>query len=425
MLKSSKTLRWAGAALALTLVAAACGNDDGSSAPITVERGAAAADDMSEGMGARDGVVVSLGDSYISGTAGRWKGNSNGFTNVPRNSAAFQRSDTGADAYDNYGVVHPGDDCFRSRSALIHIGGLWESENLSCSAARTFTRKPDENGNFKPGIAPDGQLGYLADVAASKPVKMVVLSIGGNDFGFGSIVKACVTGFLTSSLLSPDLCSENPEVLAKLAPAEAAKVQAAVAQALGAVVTTMREAGYADEDWTLISQNYPNPLAPRSAMRYGQFGYDRQAKGGCAFYDDDLDWFPTVLATVNATVAKAVLDAEAATGKNIETIDLTRIFEGRRLCESGTKLVEETANEAEQLRFAERIEMIRLSTTIYDTPYDVNEAVHPNFYGQLALRSCLRQAFNDGDARSGACLPPADWGVVDANGEPTVTFVPA
>ena len=424
MLRTTKTSRWASAVLALTLVAAACGNDD--DAAVQVDRGAAAADDdATPPSRAVGGVVVSLGDSYIAGTAGRWKGNSNGYTNIPRNTEAFQRSDTGADAYDNYGVVHPGDDCFRSRSAEIHIGGLWASENLACSAARTYDQYPDEDGNDKPGITATGQLGLLQQVAAERPVAMVVLSIGGNDFGFGPIVAACVQGFLTSSSLAPSLCSEDQEVLAKLTPEAAASVQTSIAGALGGIVQTMRDAGYADTDWTLVSQNYPNPLAPSTAQRYRQFGYDRQVKGGCPFYDADLDWFPTVLDTVNGTVAKAVAEAEAATGKDIETMDLTRIFEGRRLCESGTKLVEETANEADQLQYVERIEMIRVSSKLLDTPYDVNESVHPNFFGQLAMRSCLRQVFNDGDARSGACLPPADWAVVDANGEPTVTFVPA
>lgn len=422
MITRTATRRWWGAAVALTLVAAACGDDDGgATTPTTAAERAAAGAEEDTSLG----TVVSLGDSYIAGTAGRWKGNSNGYTNVPKNDAAFQRSDSGADAYDNFGVVFPGDECFRSRSALIHIGGGWTSQNVACSAARTFDQKPDEDGNYKPGITPEGQLGFLSEVARTENVKMVVLSIGGNDFGFGPIVTACVTGFLTSSSLKPDLCSKNAEVAARLTPEAAGKVQASVAGALAGIVETMRAAGYADDAWTLMSQNYPNPLPPSSAIRYRQFGYDRQVKGGCSFYDADLDWFGGVLATVNGTVAKAVLDAEAATGKDIQTIDLARIFEGRRLCETGTKLVEETANEAEQIAFAERIEMIRLSTKIYDTPYNVNEAVHPNYYGQLALRSCLRQAFNDGDARSGACLPPADWGVVDANGEPTVTFVPA
>lgn len=406
----------------MSLMIAACGRDE--PAVVEADRGAAASEDEPAGSTAR-GTVVSLGDSYIAGTAGRWKGNSNGFTNVPKNRAAFQRSDTGSNAYDNFGMVFPGDDCFRSRSAVIHIGGGWTSKNLACSAARTYDQYPDEDGNDKPGITPTGQLGLLRQVATAEPVNMVVLSIGGNDFGFGPIVTACVTGFLSSSSLKPDLCSKNPEVLAKLAPAAAATVQASVAKALGDIVTTMRDAGYADEEWTLVSQNYPNPLAPRAAQRYRQFGYDRQVKGGCPFYDVDLDWFPTVLRTVNDTVAKAVADAEAATGKDIVTMDLSRIFEGRRLCEAGTKLVEETANDAELLQFAERIEMIRVSAKLLDTPYDVNEAVHPNALGQLAIRSCLRQVFDDGAARSGACLPPADWGAVDANGEPTVTFVPA
>lgn len=416
-----RTRRSQGAAvLALALVIAACGNDD--AAP-EVQRGAAADD-------ARRGTLVSMGDSYISGTAGRWKGNTNGFTNFPPNLDAFRRADTGANAYDNYGLEFIGEECFRSRSAAIHLGGDWTSVNVACSNARTASRDADEEGKYKPGLDAGGQLSSLATVAREarergEPVAMIAVSIGANDFRFGPVMKACATAFLTSSSLLPKLCSNDPEVLSYIAPAAVDTVRASIARALGDIVATMRDAGYADDAWVLISHNYPSPLPAASAFRYSQSGYDRQIKGGCPFYDADVDWFGTWITTANATVANAVRDAEQATGADIVTLDMAGLFEGRRLCERGTKLVEETANDAELLTFAERVDMIRLTSKVPGSPYNLNEGVHPNHLGQLAIRACLREAFDDGNARSGVCRPPADWGVADAGGLPPVQFTPA
>jgi hypothetical protein len=36
-------------------------------------------------------------------------------------------------------------------------------------------------------------------------------------------------------------------------------------------------------------------------------------------------------------------------------------------------------------------------------PYQVQESLHPNYWGQKALRSCVRQAYNGGAPRSGTC----------------------
>jgi lysophospholipase L1-like esterase len=364
-----------------------------------------------------------MGDSYISGTAGRWRGNSNGFTNLPANLSAFQRSDTGADAYDNYGLAFPGDECFRSRSAAIHLGGAWESVNVACSNART-TSRIDEEGKFKPGIDNDGQLAVLADLARSRSVKMVAVSIGANDFRFGPTIKSCVTGFLTSLSAFPDRCSEDPESTGTVAPGAVTVVRASITKALGDIVTTMRDAGYADESWVLVSHNYPTPLPPPSAMRYPESGYGRAVTGGCPFYDADLDWFSRWMATVNSTVANAARDASVETGKAVVSLDMAELFNGRRLCEQGTRLVEETRTDAELVSSAERVDMIRLTSVLPGSPYNLNEGVHPNHLGQAAIRACLRSAFNDGAARSGTCAAPTEWGDVDSRNEPAVAFTP-
>lgn len=50
--------------------------------------------------------------------------------------------------------------------------------------------------------------------------------------------------------------------------------------------------------------------------------------------------------------------------------------------------------------------------------YSIQELLHPNYWGQLARRNCLRQVYNHGAVRSGSCTAGA--GLTPA-GEPAVT----
>jgi hypothetical protein len=50
------------------------------------------------------------------------------------------------------------------------------------------------------------------------------------------------------------------------------------------------------------------------------------------------------------------------------------------------------------------------------------ESLHPNYWGQLALRNCWRQVWNDGDVRGGACERTAGGGLT-ADCEPRMTLV--
>jgi hypothetical protein len=107
---------------------------------------AAAALALAPGAAARAATpaVVAVGDSAISGEAGRWAGNTNG---DPSRTDAL-----GPTAYyDNAsgtGEAIPG--CHRSKSAEVRLGGGVTGVNLACSGARTYTRFSD--GDFKPGI---------------------------------------------------------------------------------------------------------------------------------------------------------------------------------------------------------------------------------------------------------------------------------
>src|SRR5690242_684262 len=108
--------------------------------------------------------VVTVGDSYISGEAGRWAGNSNdGEAGVDA---------LGDTAYDDNasGTAEQIPGCHRSKSSEGHIGGGVNSLNLACSGAKTTTYT--DSGDFKPGLdfyssgANQGQALMLANFAA-------------------------------------------------------------------------------------------------------------------------------------------------------------------------------------------------------------------------------------------------------------------
>lgn len=219
---------------------------------------------------------MSVGDSFISGEAGRWAGNQTWSTDSVDALAASAYADSA-----NGELITR---CHRSNSAAIHIGDA-KSLNLACSGATTST-KFDANGNFKPGIdfynegGRQGQALMLQEFAATQPVKLVALSIGGNDFNFSPIIEACIKSYLKPSLFG-SYCKDSASVQASVSPQTADKVRADTTQAILNIATAMQNAGYADNEWTLGLQLYPNVLPDPSVMRYTESGYDRQLVGGC------------------------------------------------------------------------------------------------------------------------------------------------
>ncbi len=365
--------------------------------------------------------VVSLGDSYISGEAGRWAGNTNG---------SSSRVDAlGPTAYfDNATATAettPG--CHRARSAEVFIGGGVNGLNLACSGARTATFT-DSSGNFKPGIdfyndasGRKGQALALQEAAATRNVRMVLLSIGGNNFNFASIVQTCVTNFLLSPSWWPNYCSDDTPVTSNFTSANVTAQTAAIANAIRNVRTAMANAGYTDAQWTLVVQTYPSPIPRGSGFRYGQSGYTRQSTGGCGFWNRDADWAnATALPAINGAVRSAVAQVGAA---NVRILELQSALDGRRLCENTVGLLEErgvanwTAANAQDV--TEWISQIRTITTVFG-PYQIQESIHPNYWGQLAVRNCVRQAFNAGSPRGGACRIAGPGR--NAQGEPLMTL---
>jgi hypothetical protein len=372
-----------------------------------------------DGPGSGTPWVVSVGDSYISGEAGRWAGSSN--------SSSARADALGPSAYwDNAsGTGEAINRCHRSKSAEIHIGGGVNSLNLACSGAKTATATGSE---FKPGLdfysgsEGVGQARALQTFASTHNVRMVVVSIGGNDFNFAGIVQQCVTDWLTSPSWWPDYCKDDSSVTNNFTSSNISTVRSRIATALTNVRTAMRNAGYADTQWNMVVQTYPSPIPNGSGFRYGQSGYTRQSTGGCGFWNADADWANSyALPTINNTVTGAISQAGLT---NAKVLNLANTFAGRRLCESGVGLYEEVGianwQSAGAVDKTEWVNQIRtVSTCCSSSPYYIQESLHPNYWGQLAVRSCVRQAYNGGTPRGGTCTRT---GAGLLNGEPRMTL---
>jgi hypothetical protein len=356
-----------------------------------------------EGPGEGPSWVASLGDSYISGEAGRWAGNTNessSWIDALGETAYYDNSEHTAELIEG---------CHRSRSAEVYIGGGVSGENLACSGAKTSSFFEEEE--FKPGIdfydsgGHEGQALMLQHFAAAHNVKLVALSIGGNNFNFASIVQTCVEDFLLSPEWWPDYCSEEASVTNNFSAKNIAAVKSEIEGAVKNIATAMSNAGYKSTQYTILVQDYPSPIPSGSGFRYSQSGYTRQEVGGCGFWNEDANYAnSTMLPSIDKTVFAA---AEAAGLSNVKTLQLSEAFNGRRLCEKGVGLLEEEGLTKWEGAGAENktewINQIRTVSTLFG-PYELQEDLHPNYWAQLALRNCLTQAYNAGTPKSGTCV---------------------
>lgn len=353
--------------------------------------------------------VVSLGDSFISGEGGRWAGN------------ASEVSQKAIDAlgHDAYWDGEGGEkirDCHRSKSAMIHIKVV-NSLNLACSGATTSSVL--SGGTWKPGIdfaRPEaGRLGQalmLQEFARTHDVQMVVLSIGGNDLNFGAIIEECVKDYL---IPARDDCSTEPDIRAYVGEAKRSEVRRRIEVAIGNIVTAMEEAGHPLGTWTLVSTLYPQPVATSDQMRYRDVvgTYWRQTMGGCGFHDEAVDWASVeVLQLVNDTVRRAQQGAVLANpGLKAVILDNSVAFHERTLCHKAVNRVAadlnsdewrgprswEVSNAVDRSEWVVEIELLNPTDTMKQ------ESVHPNYWGQRALRNCLRQVWNNGNVQGGVC----------------------
>ncbi|MFE9560895.1 hypothetical protein ACFYM0_07290 [Streptomyces sp. NPDC006487] len=314
--------------------------------------------------------VVSLGDSYISGEAGRWKGNS--LTNSGSRTGT-DRAWVSGSSYDPgkvYGATAGG--CHRSDSAEVKSAGAIADVaiNLACSGAVSQNVFRASNGGvaFK-GEAP--QADQLAAVAASNNVKVIALSIGGNDLGFADIIKECAYDFVLWNSYCYD--DQQEGVNDKIDG-----VMADVGKSVDEVRAVMRGAGYADSSYRIVLQSYPSPIPRGAENRYTQSDWSRLNTGGCPFWNRDSDWARDSLVPQIAGRLKAV-----AAAKGAQFLDLKDMMQGREVCAKASKQV--TTAAPASAKTSEWARWIDSS----ETQGLVQESMHPNYFGQLAAGRCL------------------------------------
>jgi hypothetical protein len=378
--------------------------------------GPAAAD----GPGVGTPTVVTLGDSAISGEAGRWAGNTN--------MSAWRVDALGSSAYwdTSTGESIPG--CHRSRAAQAHIGGGVASMNFACSGAKTSTGGTGSGENFKPGIdfytGPKGvgQALALQEYAKTHNVKTVVVMIGANNYGFAAIVERCVTNWATSPSWWKNYCSDDSDMTARFTATRQASETANVRGALKRVAQAMANAGYESSQYTILAQTYWSPIPRGPQIRYPESGWTRQSVGGCGAWNRDLNWAnDTVVVAMNSTTKNAAATSELP---NVEVLDLQNALDGRRLCENTVGLLEEVGLGSWQSPGAvdrtEWVAQIRTVTTLVP-PYQLQEASHASYWGQKAMRNCLRLAYNGGNVEGGRCVRAANG--LNAYGEPNMALL--
>ncbi len=357
--------------------------------------------------------AVTLGDSYISGESGRWQGNSNAQLGS-RNGTdrAWVRTWYGG-FYDADRVYLGGTDgtgCHRSDVAevLSASTGVQEEVNLACSGASTANVFRAVSGGVpRGGEAP--QADRLAAVARDRDVKLVVLSVGGNDLGFGDIIAACATAWTTSSAAAPRYCRDQQQALvAQRLP----RAMADVGRAVDEIRAVMAEAGYGPAQYRLVVQSYPSPVPRGAENRYAETGSSRLSTGGCPFWNRDLDWARDQLVPQLADGLRTVAGAKGAT-----FLDLRDLLQGREACARSAALVTSSSPPSEA-----RSEWARFLTSGL-LQGEVQESFHPNAYAQRALGRCLTLlAARPGDA---ACTTTLGQGVASAALAPVVAGAPA
>jgi hypothetical protein len=348
--------------------------------------------------------VATVGDSYISGEAGRWAGNTNNgeqYIDALGPTAYYDNANNTAEQIYR---------CHRSHSAEAYVGGGVNGVDFACSGAKTATYW-DSSNNFKPGLdfyddgaGDHGQARLLQDFAAAHNVKLVAISIGGNDYNFGSIVQDCVADFLSSPSWWPNYCNDDSSVTSNFTSSNVTAQTTAIRNAILNIHTAMANAGYSNSQYTIVMQDYMSPIPGGAAFRYSQSGYTRQSTGGCGFWNADADWANnSAMPTINNSLFNAASQAGLS---NLVTMQVSSAFNARRLCENTVGLLEEKGltywTDAGAVDKTEWINQIRTVSTA-TTDYYIQESLHPNYWGQLALRSCLRQAYNGGTPHGGTC----------------------
>jgi hypothetical protein len=224
---------------------------------------------QADGPGVGTPNVVIVGDSYISGEAGRWAGNASSESYVDAlGSTAY---------YDNASNTGESIPAAIARSRMNpRSAAAWSARTclLGCEdsnlALREWQRLQAGARLLRRRRRHIGQAKALQSYASTHNVNLVAISIGGNDYRFADIVQQCVQDFLLSPSWWPDYCKDDSLVTGQMAASNVTAKTTAIKNAILRVNTAMANAGYSSSQFTLLVQTYPSPIPNGAGFRYSQ-----------------------------------------------------------------------------------------------------------------------------------------------------------
>lgn len=290
--------------------------------------------------------IVSLGDSFISGEGGRGYGAS---------------GENGCDRSPTAPIL----------SAPIAVD---EKVNLACSGAKVENVwRALSGGQGHDGEPP--QADQLASVARRDDVRLIVLTVGANDVGFGDLVAECALDWARSSEGAPLFCRDDVDAnLEASLPA----AERGFRKALREVRSAMSGAGYTRRDYRVEVMSYASPVPAGGWIRYPQWGWSRLIDGGCPLWNVDADW-----AQGEATPAIAAMMRRSAHVEGAEFLDIEHALDGHQLCDRRAT----SAAAGVSPLAAEWVRPLAFSNG------GVHESLHPNAYGQQAIGACIGLAY--------------------------------
>jgi hypothetical protein len=324
------------------------------------------------GPGSGPTAIVSLGDSFISGEAGRWNGNSLnmfGTRDGTDRAASCWWIFCSYDATRVYGSSYA-NGCHRSDVATIKSAGISVNEkiNIACSGARSVNIwRASQGGQVFKGEAP--QADQLATIAQQKNVKLVVLTILANDVSFADHVINCTVNWI----LGLGTCNQAQQAQLQ---AELPAAMEGLRKSIDEVRAVMSAAGYSPSQWKFVVAGYSSPVPAAANVRYS--GSDRWWTGGCPFYDEDFNWAKNTATPLIVDSMRAV-----AAEKGVQFLDVRDALNGHEVCHVNSSLV--TSSGPNPITK----EWVRWVNTGC-CQGDAQESMHPNAYGERAIGKCVQ-----------------------------------
>jgi hypothetical protein len=246
-----------------------------------------------------------------------------------------------------------------------------ERINLACSGAKVENVWPSAMGG-QPHFGQPPQADALREVARRDEVKMIVVTAGANDVGFGELVAGCALDWARGSELDPALCRDGAQADVDAAlPA----MERGLRRALAGVRWVLSSVGYERRDYRLVAMGYASPLPPGQWIRYPEWGWSRLNRGGCPIWNADADW-----AAREGIVAIDAAIRRAAAAAGAEFLDVRRALDGHQLCDSRASRAGPAGPSPPRSEWVRRLAFVQGSS---------RESLHPNAYGQRALGACI------------------------------------